>query len=199
MIDFEILAKSLPHERVDWQSYFFAVALMVSARSDCTRRRFGCVAVSPDKRIIATGYNAPPSGIRSKVQEFIRTETIKLGVNPDDDFSISAYKDKIATIKLPPDFQCCKEDSEPHGHSYNKCYANHGEFNCLTQIGSNNNYKYIKLYIAGRDGKTGELLDGVEPCIHCSRLIRSFNVEEVFCLNKSEITRFTPSMLKITT
>lgn len=39
------------------------IAFMVSERSTCLRRKVGAVAVK-DKRILATGYNGPPSGIR---------------------------------------------------------------------------------------------------------------------------------------
>lgn len=39
------------------------IAFMVSERSTCLRRRVGAVAVK-EKRILATGYNGPPSGVR---------------------------------------------------------------------------------------------------------------------------------------
>jgi dCMP deaminase len=39
------------------------IAHIVAERSTCMRRKVGCVAVR-DKRILATGYNGAPSGIR---------------------------------------------------------------------------------------------------------------------------------------
>ncbi len=50
-------------QRMPWPDYFMRIAYLVSERSTCTRRRVGCVAVR-DKRILATGYNGAPSGIR---------------------------------------------------------------------------------------------------------------------------------------
>lgn len=48
--------------RPTWNEYFFDVASLVAMRSTCTRRRVGAVAIDVRKRIIATGYNGPPSG-----------------------------------------------------------------------------------------------------------------------------------------
>ena len=47
--------------RPDWDEYFMAMAFLVSTRSTCTRRKVGAVLVR-DRRILATGYNGPPSG-----------------------------------------------------------------------------------------------------------------------------------------
>ena len=50
-------------QRLPWPEYFMRIAYMVSERSTCIRRRVGCVLVK-DKRILATGYNGAPSGVR---------------------------------------------------------------------------------------------------------------------------------------
>jgi phenylalanyl-tRNA synthetase alpha chain len=47
--------------RSDWDEYFMDVALLVSKRSTCIHRKVGAIIVK-DKRILATGYNQPPSG-----------------------------------------------------------------------------------------------------------------------------------------
>ncbi|MGM0639862.1 MAG: deoxycytidylate deaminase [Thermotogota bacterium] len=44
-----------------WDEYFMEVAFLVSQRSSCTHRKVGAIIVK-DKRILATGYNQPPSG-----------------------------------------------------------------------------------------------------------------------------------------
>ncbi len=49
--------------RPSWDEYFMRIAFLVAERSTCLRRRVGAVVVK-DKRILATGYNGPPSGIK---------------------------------------------------------------------------------------------------------------------------------------
>ena len=50
-------------ERPSWDQYFMDIVELVSRRSTCLRRKFGAVLVR-DKRMLATGYNGPPTGIR---------------------------------------------------------------------------------------------------------------------------------------
>jgi len=49
--------------RPSWDEYFMEIVLQVSTRSTCLRRQIGALVVR-DKRILATGYNGVPSGIR---------------------------------------------------------------------------------------------------------------------------------------
>lgn len=50
-------------DRPNWDEYFIKIAELVSERSTCLRRRVGAVLVK-EKRILATGYNGAPSGIK---------------------------------------------------------------------------------------------------------------------------------------
>ena len=50
-------------ERPSWHEYFLSITDNVADRSTCTRRKVGAIIVR-DKRIIATGYNGVPAGIR---------------------------------------------------------------------------------------------------------------------------------------
>lgn len=43
-------------ERIDWDTYFMAEAIISSSRSPCHRLHVGCVLVR-DKRVISMGYN----------------------------------------------------------------------------------------------------------------------------------------------
>ncbi|MCK4822364.1 cytidine/deoxycytidylate deaminase family protein, partial [bacterium] len=49
--------------RPAWHEYFTGIANVVAERSTCLRRHVGAVLVK-DKRILATGYNGAPSGLR---------------------------------------------------------------------------------------------------------------------------------------
>lgn len=49
--------------RPSWDEYFLSIAGLVSKRSTCLRRKVGAILVK-DKRILATGYNGAPSGIK---------------------------------------------------------------------------------------------------------------------------------------
>jgi len=49
--------------RPTWDEYFLKIAGEVAGRSTCLRRQIGAVLVM-DKRILATGYNGVPSGLR---------------------------------------------------------------------------------------------------------------------------------------
>ena len=49
--------------RPNWDEYFLSIAKLVSKRSTCLRRKVGALLVK-DKRILATGYNGAPSGIK---------------------------------------------------------------------------------------------------------------------------------------
>lgn len=49
--------------RKSWNSYFMEIAEIVKTRSTCIRRQVGAVIVK-DNRIITTGYNGAPSGLR---------------------------------------------------------------------------------------------------------------------------------------
>ncbi|MBN1277305.1 MAG: cytidine/deoxycytidylate deaminase family protein [Deltaproteobacteria bacterium] len=46
-----------------WSEYFMDIADMVAKRSTCLRRQVGAVLVK-DKRILATGYNGAPAGLK---------------------------------------------------------------------------------------------------------------------------------------
>ena len=50
-------------KRPDWDEYFLAIAEHVSRRSTCLRRSVGAILVK-DKRILTTGYNGAPTGLK---------------------------------------------------------------------------------------------------------------------------------------
>ncbi len=49
--------------RPGWDQYFLELAKLVSRRSTCMRRSVGAILVK-EKRILSTGYNGAPSGLK---------------------------------------------------------------------------------------------------------------------------------------
>lgn len=50
--------------RPGWDQYFMDIALVAASRSNCSRRHVAAVLVR-DRRIISTGYNGTPRGVRN--------------------------------------------------------------------------------------------------------------------------------------
>ncbi|MDD3655206.1 MAG: cytidine/deoxycytidylate deaminase family protein [Atribacterota bacterium] len=48
--------------RPSWDEYFMQIAILVSSRSTCLRRKVGAIIVK-DKRILTTGYNGVPRAL----------------------------------------------------------------------------------------------------------------------------------------
>lgn len=78
---------------------------------------------------------------------------------------------------------CMREKlNVPRGQRYELCRSVHAEANCIisaprtSMIGA-------AIYLAGLDGKTGELDGGVEPCSMCKRLIINAGLEKVIVRN----------------
>ena len=60
-------ALDLPNEqrlRPSWDQYFMELASLAAQRSNCMKRRVGCVLVR-ERRVISTGYNGTPRGIKN--------------------------------------------------------------------------------------------------------------------------------------
>jgi dCMP deaminase len=53
--------------RTSWDEYFMKIAMIVAERSTCRRHHVGAVIVK-DKRILTTGYNGAPSGLKDCIE-----------------------------------------------------------------------------------------------------------------------------------
>ena len=51
-------------DRPDWDEYFMRIAEVAASRGNCVRRKVAAVIVK-DNRIISTGYNGTPRGIKN--------------------------------------------------------------------------------------------------------------------------------------
>lgn len=50
--------------RPDWDTYFMDIACVVSSRGNCVRRKVAAIIVK-DRRVVSTGYNGTPRGVRN--------------------------------------------------------------------------------------------------------------------------------------
>lgn len=50
-------------ERPGWDKYFMDITKVVASRSTCLRRQVGAIIVK-DRRILASGYNGAPAGLK---------------------------------------------------------------------------------------------------------------------------------------
>ena len=53
----------MTEERPSWDAYFMDITTLVARRSTCLRRAVGAILVK-DKRVLSTGYNGAPGGVR---------------------------------------------------------------------------------------------------------------------------------------
>lgn len=64
-------------KRPSWDEYFLQMAQLAAQRSTCLRRNVGAVLVK-DKRILATGYNGAPSGLKHCAQTGCLRDQMKI-------------------------------------------------------------------------------------------------------------------------
>lgn len=79
-----------------WHEYFMSMVDLVATRSTCLRRQVGAILVK-DNRVITTGYNGPPAGIKECTQETcIRTvQNIPSGERLDLCIAVHAEQNSI--------------------------------------------------------------------------------------------------------
>jgi dCMP deaminase len=63
-LDAALREMQVSFSRPSWDQYFMDIAKQVAARSNCMKRQVAAVIVS-DKRIISTGYNGTPRGVKN--------------------------------------------------------------------------------------------------------------------------------------
>lgn len=67
--------------RPTWDTYFLKIAEIVSDRADCRRRRHGALVVK-DHRIVSTGYNGAPAGMRGCLDGYCPRGQLPVGEKP---------------------------------------------------------------------------------------------------------------------
>lgn len=88
--------------RPSWDEYFLNLAHVVQVRSNCLRISVGVVIVK-DRRIIATGYNGTPAGIKNCVdggcQRCLDREKNVLKENERKDLCICIHAEQNALLQ----------------------------------------------------------------------------------------------------
>ncbi len=82
--------------RGGWCKYFMEIALAVSSRSTCPRKSVGCVITTPDRRIVATGYNGSLAGTPHCIEQ----GCLMIEVNYQPEASVSVMVDPDQPAKL---------------------------------------------------------------------------------------------------
>lgn len=59
----KVLLEDFDMKRPEIDEYYMSLALIVSLRSTCARRRVGCILVDEHNRVLSTGYNGVPKGM----------------------------------------------------------------------------------------------------------------------------------------
>lgn len=108
-----------------WNKYFMDIAEVVRTRSDCLRPSVGAVLVNPNYRIIATGYNGAPKGIKNcnegGCQRCLLRHKGKLKSGVDKDKCICVHAEENAIIQAakegtPTDGSFCYTTTLPCVH-----------------------------------------------------------------------------------
>lgn len=84
---------------------------------------------------------------------------------------------------------CARETLNiPSGQRYELCRSVHAEANAIISASRNEMMGGV-LYLAGRDGKNGEILKDTTPCSMCRRLIINAGISKVVCrIGENEYT-----------
>ena len=77
--------------------------------------------------------------------------------------------------------KCTRDSLEvPQGERYELCRSVHAETNAIISA-ARRDMIGATLYLAGRDAKTGELLDNTSPCLMCRRQIINSGIAQTVC------------------
>jgi len=85
-------------QRPSLDEYFGVMAFVVSTRGTCPRRRVGCVLVSKDNKVLATGYNGVPSNFPHCIDEPCEGAKYMSGLGLDKCEAIHAEQNALLQV-----------------------------------------------------------------------------------------------------
>ncbi|CDR88465.1 related to DCD1-deoxycytidylate deaminase [Sporisorium scitamineum] len=121
-----LTALNLPSEeqlRPCWDTYFLKLCNLASLRSNCMKRRVGAVLVDSN-RILATGYNGTPSGLKNCNQGGCARCNNTLPPSPSATSTATSTKPVLA-----------RAGSSACGQNLEECLCLHAEENALLEAG----------------------------------------------------------------
>ncbi|MCK4874132.1 MAG: hypothetical protein KAS72_15520 [Phycisphaerales bacterium] len=95
--------------RPTWDEYFLDLAEQVSKRSPDPSTKHGCVLIDADRRVVATGYNGPVSGIPNEMVPLTRPEKYAWFIHAEDNavaFARCDLRGATAYVTGMPCAQC---------------------------------------------------------------------------------------------
>jgi dCMP deaminase len=94
--------------RPSWEEYFMDIAALVARRSTCLRRAVGALIVK-DKRILSTGYNGAPSGIRHCGEVGCLRETMNIASGQRHELCRGIHAEQNAIIQAAYHGVCIRD------------------------------------------------------------------------------------------
>ncbi len=86
-----------PRVRPSWDEYFMNICRIVATRSHDYDTQVGCIVVNPNKRIVSTGYNGLPAGVKDDFWATHRGQLVQIpGVFPEGEVKYDV--DKYDTV-----------------------------------------------------------------------------------------------------
>ena len=84
--------------RPSWDTYFMDITMLVAKRSTCLRRAVGAIIVK-DKRVLTTGYNGAPSGIKHCLEVGCLREQLNIGSGERHELCRGIHAEQNAIIQ----------------------------------------------------------------------------------------------------
>ncbi|KAI3654144.1 hypothetical protein MP228_000863 [Amoeboaphelidium protococcarum] len=157
------LARQFPNKlslstilRPQWDDYFMMLADLAAHRSNCMKRRVGCILVR-NNRVIATGYNGTPRGVKNCNEGGCK--------RCNDGLSTDANSGN-------------KQITSNRGFGLEECLCLHAEENALLEAGRDRiDISYHHMESSSHHGTI--LYCNTCPCLSCAKKIVQSGVREV--------------------
>jgi len=154
-------------KRPSIDEYFIRMARLASKRSTCLRRKVGCVIVQ-DNRVLSTGYNGAPKGLKHCMEvgclrEGNIPEKTRLAWWGEGDEK--AAKEEVAKRKK---YYPKKGEKIESGFRHEICRGVHAEQNAIIQAA-----------VFGTSVRGGQLYCTTFPCTICAKMLINAEITEI--------------------